>query len=561
MRNNVVMLASAFVLGLAVVAAVPAAPAADAAAIDKLIAQLSSEDFDTRNQATKSLDAIGEPALDALRKAAETNADPEVRMRSATLVRLIEQRAASSSFLKPQRVRLVYKDTPVPDAVADFVKKTGYQIVLSDPENKLNERKITLDTGDVPFWEAFDQFCEKANLVEAEGNVIRVRPPIRRGPAIQPGPGAQGQAPAAQQAVAQVQVQIQIQAQPAVLPPNGPGGVVIVGGPGVIGNGVSGQIVLTDGTPKTLPTDASSSVRIRALDNNNFFGAAQPNEYLITLQATPEPRLQMYGVQTVTIKKAIDDQGQALMQAVGEMENPQIGQPGLVQPGVIRPGIGRVPVWNGGNQYAAVRLKQGAKASKVLKELSGVLTAQVVTEAKAVITVDDVLKSAGKTFKGEDGYIKVVEVSKAGDDQLILRIEMQQPRDLIPAQLNPQPLNPVPVPNPLPRGALPAQAQALPAQAQVQIAQPVGGVAIAPQPAIARLPGNGLALLDEKGNALPMAGQQQTAARADGKGGVIVEQTLTFQTKGMGMPSKFVLAGSHTATVSIPFTLKNVTLP
>jgi len=172
MRNTLLLAGLSVVLGLGLVAAVPAAPTpgADASAVDKLIGQLGSADFEERDQATGALEAIGEPALDALRKAASSHADAEVRMRAGMLVRTIELRATSSSVLKPRRVHLVYKDVPVPEAVADFARKTGYAIVLNDPENKLAERKITLDTGDVTFWEAFDQFCDKAGLVEDAAN-------------------------------------------------------------------------------------------------------------------------------------------------------------------------------------------------------------------------------------------------------------------------------------------------------------------------------------------------------------------------------------------------------
>src|SRR5206468_1759599 len=109
--------------------------------------------------------------------------EAEVRMRAGMLVKAIETRTVSGSVLAPRKVHLVYKDTPLPDAVADFSKKTGYAITLNDPEDKLKDRKITLDTGEVPFWEALDQFCAKAGLVEAQ--VGAIRGPIRRGPVIQ----------------------------------------------------------------------------------------------------------------------------------------------------------------------------------------------------------------------------------------------------------------------------------------------------------------------------------------------------------------------------------------
>jgi hypothetical protein len=61
----------------------------DAAAIAKLVKQLGNPKFTERNEATKALEAIGFPALDALRKAAKDN-DIEVRQRAARLVEIIE---------------------------------------------------------------------------------------------------------------------------------------------------------------------------------------------------------------------------------------------------------------------------------------------------------------------------------------------------------------------------------------------------------------------------------------------------------------------------------------
>src|SRR5579884_961485 len=529
MRNTLLLAGLSVVLGLGLVAAVPAAPTpgADASAVDKLIGQLGSADFEERDQATGALEAIGEPALDALRKAASSHADAEVRMRAGMLVRTIELRATSSSVLKPRRVHLVYKDVPVPEAVADFARKTGYAIVLNDPENKLAERKITLDTGDVTFWEAFDQFCDKAGLVEDAANGLRFRPggPIRRGPVIQPVPlPAQPVPPQGAGQAFQVQIQVQVQQggvvqlQPIAPGAGGAGGAVWVG-PGVgVGPGGAREIILTDGTPKALPTDASGSVRVRAVDDRRF-GDAPTGEYLIALQITPEPRLQLQNVTGVTVDRAVDDHGQMLTQAAEAVPPPPVVQPGVG--GVARPGVVGRPILlrDSIHQYAAVRLKQGGKASKALKELSGTLSAQVLTEPKAGVTADDILKAAGKTFKSEDGsgYVKVLEVSKTGDDQISVRIEYQQPRDLIPATIEqPVPLN-GPGPQPQPRGRGGRQAQP-----QAQVAQPAVAT-VAPIRVVGS--GNGFALQDEKGNSLPLAGVQRNAAR-QGQGGVIFEETL-----------------------------------
>jgi len=58
--------------------------------IEKLIQQLGSEDYATREKATEELRKIGTPAREALRKAAE-NPDPEVQTRARSLLQEIEK--------------------------------------------------------------------------------------------------------------------------------------------------------------------------------------------------------------------------------------------------------------------------------------------------------------------------------------------------------------------------------------------------------------------------------------------------------------------------------------
>ncbi len=142
-------------------------PAADAALIHKLVEQLGNDDFNEREKASAALDALGEPALGPLHRALEST-DEEVRKRADMLVSAIEKRLETAAALKAKRVHLVYKNLALKDALADFEKQCGYRFALQDFENKLGNRTITLDSGDAPFWQAFDQFCDKAGVKEGE---------------------------------------------------------------------------------------------------------------------------------------------------------------------------------------------------------------------------------------------------------------------------------------------------------------------------------------------------------------------------------------------------------
>src|SRR5947209_7359700 len=145
---------------------VRAAENAEAARVAKLVEQLGSGDFGEREKASQELDDIGAPAVEPLHKAVASE-DAEVRRRADDLVRKIEKRTASARILTPTRVHLVYKDTPLPEAVADFKKKSGYGVVLHDPKGKLAGRKVTLDTGETTFWHAVDLFCREAGVHQA----------------------------------------------------------------------------------------------------------------------------------------------------------------------------------------------------------------------------------------------------------------------------------------------------------------------------------------------------------------------------------------------------------
>src|SRR5262245_26027685 len=76
-------------LALSVVPAVAVAP--DDTEVEGLIKQLGSDKFKEREAATKRLQEIGEPALEALYKA-EASADAEVRLRAERIIATIGSR-------------------------------------------------------------------------------------------------------------------------------------------------------------------------------------------------------------------------------------------------------------------------------------------------------------------------------------------------------------------------------------------------------------------------------------------------------------------------------------
>jgi hypothetical protein len=568
------LLTALIVSTLALVISLPS-PAGEAPSkkkIDKLIEQLGSGTFAEREKATKELAAIGLPALDALRKAAQSD-DAEVRKRAEDLLPKIERQAESRRVLTPKRVRLVYKDTPLSEAVADFQKQSGYRIRLHDPQGELKERKITLDTKETTFWHAFALFCDKAELTEASmEDLIQAPQPPQGVKQVLPAPAPPGAAPPAA-------------AQPAIMRPGR-----------IVRPSMNGELVLKDGKAKKLPTNDRSAVRIRALRKSDLFGKAPEGEIILPLEVSPEPKLQWQSLQSLHIEKAVDDQDQKLTHVVPQVEG--VGGFGGGNVAIALPGGGaamqQVQLWDVLHQLVPVQLKKGAKAAKSLKELKGVLMAQLLTEAQPMITVDKLDKAAGKVFKGElGGFIKIVEV-KSQEQQTTIRLEFEQPPydKVVPAQPNavpgagvpiggPRPgvkILPAPAPapaqvpppaRPVPPAGLAAQVPAAPPQpapaappgAQIQIGG--GGGIVVGGPMRLATPLNGLSVQDDKGNAVPIQ-IQQTQIRIGQRGNGARTQTITYTLvcqHDKDQPAKVVYLGRKRVTVDIPFALKDVPLP
>src|ERR1019366_10626193 len=100
MRTHSLLPLTAFGLWLIALPAQAVAKAdqPDAARIAKLVEQLGNDDFNEREKASSDLDALGEPALDALRQAVKRT-DEEMRKRAETLVGKIEKRLETTTAL------------------------------------------------------------------------------------------------------------------------------------------------------------------------------------------------------------------------------------------------------------------------------------------------------------------------------------------------------------------------------------------------------------------------------------------------------------------------------
>jgi hypothetical protein len=565
MKTRLLILALAAALGFGPVTALRAvSEKGDNSKVAKLISQLGSKSKEERQKAAKALDDLGQAALKDLRKAAQGD-DADLSRRARAVLAKIENRLEAAALKSATPVHLVCKDLPVTDAVALLAKKSKYKIQI-DPKakDKLAKRKITLDTGNVTFWEALDKLCKKAGLVESA-------------PRFGPFPGGPGGGPIRIQiqggnvgAVQPVQVQVvvnggvvQVQAQPAQQG----------GGPGIrppIGMpvpGVNSVIFLTEGKAQ-FPTCYDGAFRLR-LKPATFprLGVKKgdaPKFFPALLEVSAEPKVKnWYLLGTPKVLKAVDDKGQKL----------KLGTPGPIGGGIggrpapgIRPlppvqalppgGGGGMPMIGFANapyqRTVYVQLQLGEKKAKKLKEFKGVVAGFVTTEAKPLITVPNILKAAGKTFKGDlGGEIKVVKVDKQEGGNYKITCRMKYPPDagfgmgwagggrMLPPQ----------------RGGFGFGGGAPGGQAPPPPAPPGGGIGPGRPPAMPIF-GGGLSLVDAKGKAFLLVASMVRGAKG------YVEQTLTFKPfQGQGNPAKLVFTGSRRIPLKLAFTFKDVKLP
>jgi hypothetical protein len=489
----------AVVVALLAGAPLRAAPPEQAGAgrVAALVEQLGSQRFVEREAATRALDEIGAPALPALRKAAQSQ-DSEVSRRARILIRRIEERLDAQAVLEPKRLRLTYKDTPLAEAVADFAKTSGATVLLLPEQTKAGDRKVTLDTGDVTFWEAFDKLCVAAGLAE-------VAPPAddpnkERGATVSSmviigGGGARTATDVMRPAKEE---------KPVVFP-------------------------LGDGKPTGLPTHYAGSLRVRATPPETSVPGQSKGEgeALFVLEVTAESRLRWQKAAGLRIDKAIDDQGRALAPLPVSFKqapaNP--GRGSIVVNGVP---LEAPPDDGPAARLVPVKLRQPLKPATRLKELSGVIVAQVRAAPQALVTVDDVLKAAGRTVQGvHGGSVRVLE-GRQEDGRVMLRLQVE------PATraLSDPPVLPI-------RGRVIINGRELGADDDL-------------------LSALNFALLDDKGKPFRTAKAMHTGRRV----GAAQEYELTYEPEpGQGRPAKFVYTDRRTVSLEVPFTLKDVPLP
>jgi hypothetical protein len=138
-----------------------------------LIKALGSVNFADRERADEALRRMGAEAIEPLRRAVR-GPDLETSGRAQKVLAAIELRVRMSPT---KLVHLKLSDASIPQAVGELASQSGYSLYLFDPDMRLQAGNVTLDTGKVTFWEAFDKLCFKAGLTMLELRFEPVAPP------------------------------------------------------------------------------------------------------------------------------------------------------------------------------------------------------------------------------------------------------------------------------------------------------------------------------------------------------------------------------------------------
>jgi hypothetical protein len=489
-------------LGLLAPVSLLLAATPNTAEIDNFVKQLGHEKFAQREAAKHALEDIGAPALDFLRRAC-TSDDPEIQRRARELVRSIEKRVERDLVLQPTRLQLSFKDMPVSEALAEIVKRSGYSILLGGDATVLANRRLTLETGDVSFWEALDLFCNKAELTQQPASTA-----LQRGvPLSLPG------------------------ANPARLQ----------GRSNLLRNS---SIVLIPGKPPLYPTYYAGALRLRLLPSGAAGQAFTPGpgEVVMTLEVSPEPKLQGQDQLSVHVTQALDDKNQQIAQVVPPASSRNTEQQVIIQNGnqviirqviVARSNFNPMESagWNGASQTVPVRLKLPEKAGQTLAALKATLSAQIQTPLQPLLTIDDINKAGNGRIQGKDGSeLQVLSVgADRGDVELRLQVFPRSPQ--VGAGIN------IPI-QMLPNGP----------------AVPLAGFRTS-----ASNSGTQFTLHDAEGQPY-----QLIATRVNetiNQNSYALVYLLTFRPAKPGAePRKLTYAASRLASIEVPFAMKNVPL-
>jgi hypothetical protein len=481
-----------------------AAQKSAAAEAARLVKELASEDFDTRERAARQLEALGPAVGPALQKAV-ASADPEVRRLALQVAERLARKVEAVEVLEPKRLRIAFRDMPLNMAIQYFTQATGARIQL---EGVKGDRKITLDTEYTGFWDAFDKFCAAAGLVEKIYDTPIAGDTQNE---MYPGGGPWGRR------------RMMIMMRNGAWAPQQDDIIPALHG---------GQFVLVEGKAARRPTYQAGAVRFRALPAGTLLGKISSlkgdRELIFGLEILPEPTMAWEKVQSLHIGRAIDDLGQSLQITQPHISEAPSENEEMMWWGGYDPGNSNA---NNGGQRVPLRLVLGRKPSAVLKELSGVATIKLQTATQTIAAVDRILEAKEKAVKGTDGsFLKVVEVKPEEGGRLMIHVKVEQAPDEN-ANVNPWGWG--------------------------WGARMWRGMNDGSETVDSSVSTGNLVLFDARGNLVRLVAKEPIPD----DNGVNEEYRFVYQVlKGQPEPARLVLQGRRPVTIDVPFTLRDVPL-
>jgi hypothetical protein len=147
----------------------PAAPpvADDPGGTVALIHRLGADEEEDRAAAQRQLVALGDAAVDALRRAADADPDPEVRSRAAAALAQIRDRAVNG----PTLVTLRLTRAAPADALADLGRQAHADITsLGGGPFVAAGRSVTIEANRRPFWDVLADVCGQLDACPSLGD-------------------------------------------------------------------------------------------------------------------------------------------------------------------------------------------------------------------------------------------------------------------------------------------------------------------------------------------------------------------------------------------------------
>ncbi len=265
MKNVILLLAFVFM------ASAPTARAQESAA--HWVKKLGSGSYPEREKAARMLEKLGKAALPALVEAAG-QADLETRRRAVLLMERIENNLAAEQVLAATPIALRFKG----ELAGAALRQAGAQMGLPHGARTGEDFLINLETGSVPYWRAWRQFCAVAKLTESDWSAATAK--LRR----------------MEGSPEDIRFIKQNEEHDVML-----GRALAVGRP---------PIAFAAEPAAAYAEDDRSSVRVRVkwhgLDRT--LGGSEPSA-IFAVELRPEPRLELFTVPQVEITKIVDAEG------------------------------------------------------------------------------------------------------------------------------------------------------------------------------------------------------------------------------------------------------------